>query len=56
MANVPFKYSSSSVQFVLLVDDRENPKVINKILMRMGDAKQDEKGLAKVIRMKKCRL
>ena len=52
MVNVPFKYSTFCVQFVLLVDDRENPKVINKILMRMGDAKQDEKGLAKVIRMK----
>ena len=37
---------------MLLVDDRENPKVIDKILMRMGDAKLDKKGDARVLRMK----
>ena len=37
---------------MLLVDDRENPKVIDKILMRMGDAKLDSKGEARVLRMK----
>jgi ERCC4-type nuclease len=37
---------------MLLVDDRENPKVIDKILMRMGDAKLDSKGQARVLRMK----
>lgn len=37
---------------MLLIDDRENPKVIDKILMRMGDAKLDSKGQARVLRMK----
>tara|TARA_R110002020_G_scaffold29528_10_gene93114 strand:+ start:11251 stop:11970 length:720 start_codon:yes stop_codon:yes gene_type:complete len=37
---------------MLLVDDRENPKVIDKIMMRMGDAKLDKKGEARVLRMK----
>jgi len=37
---------------VLLIDDRENPKVINKILMRMGDASQSKDGAARVLRMK----
>ena len=37
---------------MLLVDDRENPKIINKVLMRMGDAKLSEDGLAQVVRMK----
>tara|TARA_R100000152_G_scaffold17534_2_gene9140 strand:- start:4193 stop:4909 length:717 start_codon:yes stop_codon:yes gene_type:complete len=37
---------------MLLIDDRENPKVINKILMRMGDASHDKKGEARVLRMK----
>ena len=37
---------------MLLRDDRENPKVIDKILMRMGDAKLDSKGQARVLRMK----
>tara|TARA_R100000152_G_C6779611_1_gene211415 strand:+ start:964 stop:1698 length:735 start_codon:yes stop_codon:yes gene_type:complete len=37
---------------MLLIDDRENPKVIDKILMRMGDASLDKKGQGKVLRMK----
>tara|TARA_R110002020_G_scaffold455915_1_gene672171 strand:+ start:54 stop:779 length:726 start_codon:yes stop_codon:yes gene_type:complete len=37
---------------VLLIDDRENPKLIGKLLMRMGDSKHDVKGEAKVCRMK----
>lgn len=37
---------------MLLIDDRENPKVINKLLMRMGDSKQSADGDAKVVRMK----
>jgi len=36
---------------VLLVDDRENPKLIAKLLMRMGDAKLSDTGEAKVMRM-----
>lgn len=37
---------------MLLIDDRENPKVVNKILMRLGDWSQDNKnGKAKVKRM-----
>jgi len=36
---------------VLLIDDRENPKLIAKLLMRMGDAKISDTGEAKVMRM-----
>lgn len=36
---------------VLLIDDRENPKVINQLLMNMGDRSLDNKGQAKVCRM-----
>jgi len=37
---------------VLLIDDRENPKLIAKLLMRMGDSKISDTGEAKVMRMK----
>ncbi len=37
---------------MLLIDDRENPKLINKLLLRLGDSSQDEDGQAKVVRMK----
>ena len=37
---------------MLLIDDRENPKLIAKLLMRMGDANQSDEGEAKVLRMK----
>lgn len=37
---------------MLLIDDRENPKLIAKLLMRLGDANQSDEGLAKVLRMK----
>ncbi len=33
------KYVSVCRSFMLLVDDRENPKVVNKLLMRMGKEK-----------------
>lgn len=36
---------------MLLVDDRENPKLIAKLLMRMGDARISDTGEAKVMRM-----
>lgn len=36
---------------MLLIDDRENPKVSNKILMAMGDAKLNDSGLAKMERL-----
>jgi len=36
---------------MLHIDDRENPKVINKLLMALGDNSLDEKGLAKVDRL-----
>lgn len=36
---------------MLLIDDRENPKVANKILMALGDASLDEKGGAKLERL-----
>jgi len=31
-----FKYTSIVTTIMLMVDDRENPKVVNKLLMRMG--------------------
>jgi len=37
---------------MLVIDDRENEKVIHKVLMRLRDADQDEKGQAKVRRLK----
>ena len=36
---------------MLLIDDRENPKLINKLIIRLGDSRFNEKGLAKVMRM-----
>ena len=37
---------------MLLIDDRENPKVINSLLMRLGDWSQDNaNGQAKVKRL-----
>ena len=36
---------------MLLIDDRENPKVINKLLMSLGDKSVDNKGMARVARM-----
>jgi len=36
---------------LLLIDDRENPKVINKLTMALGDRKLDSMGQAKVQRL-----
>tara|TARA_B100001758_G_scaffold166725_1_gene143958 strand:- start:659 stop:1372 length:714 start_codon:yes stop_codon:yes gene_type:complete len=36
---------------MLLIDDRENEKVVNKLLMRIGDWSLDPKGQGKVLRM-----
>ena len=36
---------------MILIDDRENEKVINKMLMRAGDANQSNQGIAKVARL-----
>jgi len=48
MSFIPIVVASN----VLLIDDRENPKVIAKLLMRMGDAALSDKGEAKVKRLK----
>lgn len=37
---------------MLIIDDRENEKVVNKLLMRVGDWSLDPKGQAKVMRLK----
>ena len=37
---------------MLIVDDRENEVVINKILMKMGDSEQSSTGKAKVKRLR----
>lgn len=37
---------------MLIIDDRENDKVVNKLLMRVGDWTLDPKGQAKVMRLK----
>tara|TARA_R110000824_G_scaffold101190_1_gene240305 strand:- start:15414 stop:16130 length:717 start_codon:yes stop_codon:yes gene_type:complete len=37
---------------MLLIDHRENPKLIHKLLVKMGDAKNDPKGEARVLTMK----
>ena len=36
---------------LLLIDDRENPKVVNKLTMALGDRNLDNKGQAKVQRL-----
>jgi ERCC4-type nuclease len=36
---------------MILIDDRENEKVINKMLMRAGDSQQSNEGIAKVARL-----
>tara|TARA_B100000287_G_scaffold406774_1_gene431551 strand:- start:364 stop:1083 length:720 start_codon:yes stop_codon:yes gene_type:complete len=36
---------------MLVIDDRENEKVVNKLLMRLGDASQSPQGQAKVKRL-----
>ena len=37
---------------MLLIDHRENPKLIHKLLVKMGNADNDEKGDARVLTMK----
>jgi len=37
---------------MLIIDDRENEKVVNKLLMRVGDWSLDPKGQGKVMRLK----
>jgi len=36
---------------VLFIDDRENPKIVQKILVTMGDANLDKRGSAQIKRM-----
>ena len=37
---------------LLLIDRRENEKLIHKLIAKMGDHDQDPKGMAKVLHLK----